>query len=58
MGKQTLGDKVVVETKTGEFVGVIMPRPPMSDKKHLTLKLENGYNIGLYKKEVSTKSKA
>lgn len=52
MGRKAPGDKVVVETKNNEFVGVIMPRPSRSDKEYLTLKLENGYNVGLSKKNI------
>jgi glutamyl-tRNA(Gln) amidotransferase subunit D len=42
--KFNIGDKVEVETKDGKFSGLVMPS---LDKEILTLKLDNGYNIGL-----------
>ncbi|MFH1834821.1 MAG: Glu-tRNA(Gln) amidotransferase subunit GatD [Methanobacteriota archaeon] len=52
MGKPSPGDKVVVKTNDDEFVGVVLPRPSRSDKDYITLKLDNGYNIGLSQKDI------
>lgn len=41
------GDKVVVTTAVNQFQGIVMPRPSLSDASHLTIKLDNGYNIGI-----------
>jgi glutamyl-tRNA(Gln) amidotransferase subunit D len=39
--------EVIMDTKRGEFQGLILPRSETSDSKHIVLKLKNGYNIGL-----------
>jgi glutamyl-tRNA(Gln) amidotransferase subunit D len=38
---------VIVKTKKGTFKGILLPRGEQSDDKHIVLKLENGYNIGI-----------
>lgn len=38
---------VDVKTTEGTFTGIILPRSETSDDKHLVLKLDNGYNIGV-----------
>jgi glutamyl-tRNA(Gln) amidotransferase subunit D len=38
---------VEVEAKSGRFKGIILPRSETADAKHIVLKLDNGYNIGL-----------
>lgn len=38
---------VIMQTKRGEFEGLILPRSETSDEHHIVLKLKNGYNIGL-----------
>lgn len=45
-----VGDKVKIVTKKGEETGRLMPS---SDKNTIIIKLDNGYNIGFEKKEVS-----
>lgn len=44
------GDRVKLFTKKGSEEGIFMPSP---DKNILLLKLDNGYNVGFNKKEVS-----
>ncbi|MFH1107988.1 MAG: Glu-tRNA(Gln) amidotransferase subunit GatD [Planctomycetota bacterium] len=38
---------VVVECADGRFSGLILPRSETADDKHIVLKLESGYNVGL-----------
>ena len=38
---------VVVESTNGGFEGLILPRAETADDKHVVLKLESGYNIGI-----------
>jgi len=38
---------VVLKTDRGDFLGLILPRSETSDARHIVLKLQNGYNIGL-----------
>lgn len=52
MRKPNPGDKVLVETKKERFTGRVMPRPSLSSDEHITLKLDNGYNIGISKKNI------
>jgi len=39
---------VEVESERGNFRGIILPRSETADPYHLVLKLNNGYNVGLY----------
>lgn len=39
--------EVVVESTNGGFEGLILPRAETADDKHIVLKLESGYNIGI-----------
>jgi glutamyl-tRNA(Gln) amidotransferase subunit D len=41
------GEKIRVKLKYGSYTGVVMQRPELADSDHLTLKLDNGYNIGI-----------
>jgi len=41
------GDKIKIETKTVTRTGVLMPHHEFSDEDIVTIKLDNGYNIGL-----------
>ncbi|MGB1697894.1 MAG: Glu-tRNA(Gln) amidotransferase subunit GatD [Thermoplasmatota archaeon] len=43
------GDRIRVNLPDGEFEGLLMPRHSFSGEDILTLKLDNGYNIGLKK---------
>lgn len=54
MVEPVAGDEVVVETKDDRIKGVLMPRPHLSDRKHLTIKLGNGYNIGVDKSRIKS----
>jgi len=42
-----VGDKIKVESKNVKREGVLMPHHQFSDDKIITIKLDNGYNIGL-----------
>ena len=42
------GDKIKIIKKDGEVEGIEMP----SDDKFISLKLDNGYNIGINRKEI------
>ncbi|MFT4303085.1 MAG: Glu-tRNA(Gln) amidotransferase subunit GatD [Candidatus Woesearchaeota archaeon] len=48
------GDKVQFKYKDKLMVGILMPRSSMMDDDVLVIKLDNGYNIGLKKSEVSS----
>jgi len=39
--------EVDVQSSRGQFRGLILPRSETADEKHIVLKLENGYNVGL-----------
>jgi len=41
------GDKVEIETADGKYTGILMERPELADDKHVVIKLESGYNIGI-----------
>lgn len=41
------GDEVVVQSAKGEVRGVLMPRHDFSGEDVLTVKLDNGYNVGV-----------
>jgi glutamyl-tRNA(Gln) amidotransferase subunit D len=50
------GDLIELKHKDGTHKGVLMPRLELADDKHIVLKLDNGYNIGiLVDKSVSVK---
>ena len=38
---------VVIRTSKGEFRGVILPRSETEDDRHIVLKLNSGYNVGI-----------
>ncbi len=38
---------VEMETTRGPFTGIILPRSETADKRHIVMKLRNGYNIGI-----------
>ncbi len=37
----------VVETSRGKFTGTILPRAENDDEKHIVLKIDTGYNVGI-----------
>ncbi len=41
------GDKIKIQTKNVKREGILMPHHEFSDDKIVTIKLDNGYNIGL-----------
>jgi len=42
-----VGDRVEVEKGAEKFVGVLMPRSELEDDRHMVIKLDDGYNVGL-----------
>jgi glutamyl-tRNA(Gln) amidotransferase subunit D len=38
---------VVATTTTGKFRGIILPRSETADDRHIVLKMNTGYNVGL-----------
>lgn len=45
--KVDVWDKVVLEVEKAKFLGIILPRQKTLDQKHIALKLDNGYNVGI-----------
>jgi len=43
---------VEVETSSGTFTGIILPRSETADQYHIVLKLRSGYNIGIASKKI------
>ncbi len=43
----SVGDKIRLEIEGREYIGILMPHHRFSGDDTITLKLENGYNIGL-----------
>ena len=48
------GDKVKITTKKETYEGILLPRPETLPQDTITLKLSNGYNIGVKKKNIKT----
>ncbi len=47
------GNRVRIKTRTGLLLeGIILPRYELYDPDHITLKLDNGYNIGIKKDNI------
>lgn len=53
-----IGDRIIVHTRDGEISGTLMPRYESADKKHIVIKLNNGYNIGIRVSKVVSIHKA
>ncbi|MDP6704683.1 MAG: Glu-tRNA(Gln) amidotransferase GatDE subunit D, partial [archaeon] len=53
MAQPSIGDKVKIKAKKASYEGILMPRSELSDKEHIVLKLNSGYNIGISKKDIS-----
>jgi glutamyl-tRNA(Gln) amidotransferase subunit D len=49
-----IGDIVKITRIKEVFTGVLMPRYELTDNKHIVIKLENGYNVGV---KISQKTK-
>ena len=45
--KISVGDRIKLVKKGKIFEGILMPRIDMGDQNCLTIKLDNGYNIGI-----------
>ncbi len=45
--KVNIGDKILVTKGKAEYEGILMPRIALGDLSSLTVKLPNGYNIGV-----------
>jgi glutamyl-tRNA(Gln) amidotransferase subunit D len=43
----SVGDIILVKAKDTEFRGSLLPRYEHADDKHIVLKLDNGYNVGI-----------
>lgn len=41
------GDQVEVKTSDSVYTGRMMPRPELADDKHIIIKLDSGYNMGI-----------
>lgn len=41
------GDYLEVRTTDSVYTGILMPRPELADKGHLSMKLDSGYNMGI-----------
>ncbi|MEA1924724.1 MAG: Glu-tRNA(Gln) amidotransferase subunit GatD [Candidatus Altiarchaeota archaeon] len=46
--------QVEIETEEKKYRGVLLKRPELADGKHIVLKLDNGYNIGLEKNKIKS----
>ena len=42
-----------VTTKTGNFTGIILPRSETADARHIVIKLNTGYNVGVAAEKVT-----
>lgn len=54
--KAKSGDSIEIETIDGKFQGILMERPELADDKHLVIKLQNGYNIGVNRDKIKNLS--
>ncbi|MGB9728873.1 MAG: Glu-tRNA(Gln) amidotransferase subunit GatD [Thermoprotei archaeon] len=43
----SIGDTITIKSKSLTYTGILMPRYETADPNHITIKLENGYNIGV-----------
>ncbi|HID15304.1 MAG TPA: Glu-tRNA(Gln) amidotransferase GatDE subunit D, partial [Candidatus Atribacteria bacterium] len=52
----TIGDRIKITGKNFTYEGILMPRAGVCDDKHIVIKLDNGYNIGVkITREISIK---
>ncbi len=42
-----VGDRIKVKKEEQTFEGIYLPRSELEDRDHITIKLDNGYNIGI-----------
>ncbi|MBN1838146.1 MAG: asparaginase, partial [Spirochaetales bacterium] len=45
-------NEVEVTTSKGTFHGVILPRSEIADDRHIVLKMNNGYNVGILARSI------
>jgi len=50
----SIGDIITIKSKNLTYTGILMPRYETADPNHITIKLENGYNIGVHVDENTT----
>jgi len=43
----SVGDSIVLHSKSERYQGIVMPRTETGDDRHIVLKLDNGYNVGI-----------
>ncbi|MEM3833144.1 MAG: Glu-tRNA(Gln) amidotransferase subunit GatD [Thermoprotei archaeon] len=44
----SIGDVIIIKSRGLTYTGILMPRYETADSDHITIKLENGYNIGVF----------
>ena len=42
-----VGDRIRITSKNVTYEGIVMPRSELGDEKHIVIKLNNGYNVGV-----------
>lgn len=42
-----VGDRILAKNEKVSFTGILMPRSELDDDRHIILKLDDGYNLGL-----------
>jgi glutamyl-tRNA(Gln) amidotransferase subunit D len=47
LGKINVGDRIKIRKAGYIYEGILMPRTELGDDRHIVLKLDNGYNIGI-----------
>ncbi len=50
----SIGDTIELDTGKKRFIGVLMPKHEFSDPEVITIKLTNGYNMGLRSNSIKT----
>jgi len=49
-----LGDKLKIDTKKSTYTGILMPRSELADDRHIVIKLDSGYNVGINKEKIKS----
>ena len=48
------GDKLKLTTKDGStYTGILMPRSELADERHVVIKLDSGYNVGIDREKIT-----
>ena len=55
--KITIGDHIEIHTNESNYKGLLMPRYEQSNDEHVSIKLPNGYNIGLNIRKITSINK-